>query len=304
MRARWKDIKTTNMAALKTPETLKAAIWHHFGFRSNKENELDKSKAICKACQMEVKYCGNTTNLRNHMMRHHQDIISKPATGPQQMTLKQTLQLPTNSARSVKITEAIAGFICKDMRPYSVVENVGFRRLMKVMEPNYVIVSRKRLSEEVIPNMYQTVKDGVMCKLKTAERVGITSVTWTSVATESYMSVTAHYIDELWNLVSYVLQTTEVQTDHRSVSLAEILTKAMEEWGLLSKDPAIVTDNAANMIRAVEITGLTHVGCFAHIINLASQAGLKLPNGKKKCFLQKHLSKSRRSDRIRSDRIE
>ncbi|XP_048020934.1 E3 SUMO-protein ligase ZBED1-like [Megalobrama amblycephala] len=279
------------MAALKTPETLKAAIWHHFGFRSNKENELDKSKAICKACQMEVKYCGNTTNLRNHMMRHHQDIISKPATGPQQMTLKQTLQLPTNSERSVKITEAIAGFICKDMRPYSVVENVGFRRLMKVMEPNYVIVSRKHLSEEVIPNMYQTVKDGVVCKLKTAERVGITSDTWTSVATESYMSVTAHYIDELWNLVSYVLQTTEVQTDHRSVSLAEMLTKAMEEWGLLSKDPAIVTDNAANMICAVEITGLTHVGCFEHIINLASQAGLKLPNVARLLGRVRHIAK-------------
>ncbi|XP_051973794.1 E3 SUMO-protein ligase ZBED1-like [Xyrauchen texanus] len=285
------DVKQA--VALKTPETLKAPIWHHFGFRTrNTENELDKSKAICKACQMEVKYCGNTTNLRNHMMRHHQDIIlSKPATGPQQMTLKKTLQLPTNSARSVKITEAIAGFICKDMRPYSVVENVGFRRLMKVMEPNYVIVSRKRLSEEVIPNMYQTVKDGVMCKLKTAERVGITSDTWTSVATESYMSVTVHYIDELWNLVSYVLQTTEVETNHRSVCLAEMLTKAMEEWGLMSKDPAIVTDNAANMVRAVEITGLTHVGCFAHIINLASQAGLKLPNVARLLGRVRHIAK-------------
>ncbi|KAJ8014101.1 hypothetical protein DPEC_G00036760 [Dallia pectoralis] len=55
--------------------------------------------------------------------------------------------------------------------------------------------------------------------------------------------------------------------NHRSVSLAEMLTKAMEEWGLMSKDPAIVTDNAANMVCAVEITGLTHGGCFAHIIN-------------------------------------
>ncbi|XP_051980577.1 E3 SUMO-protein ligase ZBED1-like [Xyrauchen texanus] len=99
--------------------------------------------------------------------------------------------------------------------------------------------------------MYQTVKDGVMCKLKTAERVGITSDTWTSVATESYMSVTVHYIDELWNLVSYVLQTTEVEANHRSVCLAEMLTKAMEEWGLMSKDPAIVTDNAANMQPAI-----------------------------------------------------
>lgn len=145
--------------ALKMPKTLKATIWHHFGFRNDKEtDELDKSKAICKAYQMEVKYCRNTTNLRNHMLRHHQDLMSKSSTGPQQMKLEQTLQLPANSARSVKITEEIAGFICKDMWPYSVVENEGFRRLMKVTEPHYVMLSRKRLSEEVIPKMYQSVK--------------------------------------------------------------------------------------------------------------------------------------------------
>lgn len=81
---------------------------------------------------------------------------------------------------------------------------------------------------------------------------------------QNLTSVTAHYIDEEWNLISYVLQTTEVETDHRSASLAEMLTVALEEWGLMSKDPAMVTDNAANMVRAVEIMGLSHIGCFAH----------------------------------------
>ena len=98
-------------------------------------------------------------------------------------------------------------FICKDMRPYSVVENDGFRQLMKVAEPHYVMVSRKRLSQEVIPNMYRSVKENVKSHLQSAERVGDT---WTSVATQSYMSVTAHFIDDEWNLVSYVLQTRVV----------------------------------------------------------------------------------------------
>lgn len=112
---------------------------------------------------------------------------------------------------------------------------------MKVVAPQYGMVSRKRLSEEVIPNMYQTVRQTVKDKIQVAERVGVTSDTWTSVATESYMSVTAHFIDDEWNLVSYMLQTKEVETDHRSVSLAEILTAAMEEWGLMGKDPAVET---------------------------------------------------------------
>lgn len=94
------------------------------------------------------------------MLRHHQDLTSKLSTGPQQMKLEQTLQLPANSARSVW--------------PYSVVENEGFRQLMKVTEPHYVTVSQKRLSEEVIPNMYQSVKEHVKSKLQSAERVAIT----------------------------------------------------------------------------------------------------------------------------------
>lgn len=153
------------------------------------------------------------------------------------------------------------------------------------------MVSWKRLSEEVIPDMYQSVKEHVKSKLQSAERVAITSDTWTSVATESYMSVTTHYIDEEWNLISYVLQTTEVESDHRSTCLAEMLTAAIEKWGRMRKDPAIVTDNAANMVCAVVMMGLTHVGCFAHIINLASQAGLKLPNIARLLGRVRHIAK-------------
>uniref|UniRef100_A0A8C5C1H1 HAT C-terminal dimerisation domain-containing protein n=1 Tax=Gadus morhua TaxID=8049 RepID=A0A8C5C1H1_GADMO len=56
-----------------------------------------------------------------------------------------------------------------------------------------------------------------------------------------------------------------------------MLSGAIEEWGLTSKTPAVVTNNAANMVRAVELLQLTHVGCFAHTLNLASQVGLKIP---------------------------
>ncbi|KAM8766865.1 E3 SUMO-protein ligase ZBED1-like [Acanthopagrus schlegelii] len=113
--------------------------------------------------------------------------------------------------------------------------------------------------------------------MQSAERVAITCDTWTSLSTQSYMTVTSHYIDNEWCLMSHVLQTTEVLTSHTAINIADMLTGAIQEWGLTSKDPAVVTDNAANMVRAVEIMQLMHVGCFAHTLNLASQAGLKVP---------------------------
>lgn len=265
-------------ASLKAaPGSLRADVWTHFGFKDSENgDERDRTKTVCKICNKEVKYCGNTTNLRNHLKRHHPDT---QASGLKQTQLEQSLacKLPANSTRAQKITEAVATFICKDIRPYCVVENDGFRNLIKTLEPRYVVPTRKHLSEVTVPNMYANVKESIAASLQAAERVALTCDCWTSRATDSYMTITAHFIDGDWNLMSNVLQTRAVETSHTANNLRDILTEAITEWELANKDPAIVTDNAANIVLAVEKMGRFHVGCFAHILNLAAQAALKVP---------------------------
>lgn len=54
------------------PSPMKAIIWTYFGIHSLEgNNALDKTDAICKLCKGKVKYFGNTTNLRTHVIRHH-----------------------------------------------------------------------------------------------------------------------------------------------------------------------------------------------------------------------------------------
>ncbi|RXN23947.1 zinc finger BED domain-containing 1-like protein [Labeo rohita] len=77
--------------------------------------------------------------------------------------------------------------------------------------------------------------------------------------------------------MSHVLQTRAMHKSHTGSNIAELLKAALEEWDLVSKDPAIVTDNAANMSVAAELAGMLHFRCFAHTLNLASQRALKLP---------------------------
>ncbi|XP_076742690.1 E3 SUMO-protein ligase ZBED1-like [Maylandia zebra] len=262
------------------PPSLKADVWQHFGFKNCEDSEEpDKSKAVCKMCKMEVKHCGNTTNLRNHLTRHHPDIPLAKTADTKQRSLEKAfaMKLASTSPRAQKITQSVATFICKDIRPYSVVENDGFQNLINTLEPRYVLPSRKHLSEVVIPNMYEKVKHDVTASLKSAERVAITCDSWTSRATDNYLTITSHHIDQEWRLVSHVLQTRTTEASHTAANLSEIMFKAIEEWELTNKNPVIVTDNAANMVRAVEITGWLHIGCFAHTLNLASQAGLKVP---------------------------
>ena len=49
--------------------------------RKKESDELDKSLAVCKLCHTNVKYSGNTTNLRAHLKRHHPDKVMLMLTG-------------------------------------------------------------------------------------------------------------------------------------------------------------------------------------------------------------------------------
>ena len=94
-------------ASLKTPPGLKADVWKHFGFKSYKDkDELDKTNAVCKLCRRDVPYTGNTTNLRNHIARHHGE-LAKPTSSSQTALEKAfCVKFPSNSTRALSISWA------------------------------------------------------------------------------------------------------------------------------------------------------------------------------------------------------
>lgn len=52
------------------PGRTKSPVWKEFGFYMGADGKLDKSRAICRHCLTGVRYCGNTTNLHTHLVRH------------------------------------------------------------------------------------------------------------------------------------------------------------------------------------------------------------------------------------------
>ena len=117
------------------PARLKSKVWKKFGLYL-KNRVLDKSVAICKDCKTAIKYSGSTTNLNTHLVRRHGETARRRLA--QTLTEIQDLfqpKLTHNSARAKIITASITWFVVKDKRPYSVVENDGFRDMIKTLEP-------------------------------------------------------------------------------------------------------------------------------------------------------------------------
>ena len=63
-----------------------------------------------------------------------------------------------------------------------------------------------------------------------AQHVSFTTDGWTSGATQSYITVTAHYINDQWEMKSATLQTRPLFESHTVTNLADVLKKSVVEW--------------------------------------------------------------------------
>ena len=63
------------------------------------------------------------------------------------------------------------------------------------------------------------------------EFVAITTDFWTSRNTESYITVSCHFLDKLWEMKSCILSTYQVKMDHTGENIASELRKVADEWG-------------------------------------------------------------------------
>lgn len=98
--------------------------------------------------------------------------------------------------KTKQMDQLIMEMIATDIRPLSIVENEGFRRLLNFAAPKYKIKSRSYFTTTLLPQLYDRVKIKVKDCLKDVKIVSFTCDVWTSKCNEhSLLSLTAHFLD-------------------------------------------------------------------------------------------------------------
>ena len=172
-------------------------------------------------------------------------------------------------------SKKLVEFIAKEMMPLSIVESESFKELIHFCDPRITIPSRSTLSTSWLPNLYKEKKDELINQLQQVESVALTTDMWTSRTNEGFLTVTAHFIDNEMQFFSKVLSTVNVPENHTSANIALRLTDVINTWELDRKVTGIVTDNAANMMKAVSDMKLMQISCFAHTLNLVVTSSIK-----------------------------
>ena len=279
-----------------TPANRSALVWKFFGFKKDASGKLLKdARAICKHCKHGVAHGGGTTNLRNHLRVNHpslyEELLSSSkdsqgeSSGSKQDTMDRFLhsstsgeKLSSSSQRAKMLSDAIAEFIARDMRPVNVVDGLGFLNLMHVAEPRYITPCRKTIME-LIQRKYTDLKRDIRGHVAQQEWMSLTTDMWTSKAGDGYISLTAHFICRNFEMLHRNLETRHLPGVHDHSHLANALRASASEWCInLAHVSAFTTDNAANIVKTVkEDLEITHLPCAGHTLNLAVQSALKVP---------------------------
>lgn len=229
------------------------------------ENIDDPNTVFVQQHSSETQNQPSTSSLLTSKITH-----TSIKTSQSQTVMDSFIPRPLSMNKSQKIDEQLGIMIAKEFQPFSIVENVEFRKFVNMLNPNYAIPSRKTVSKSIIPQLLEKTKQKVKMNLSNAKYIAFTTDGWTSLNNDSFVAITVHYIDSIeCVLKSYLLGCYYFEQAHTAINLSEFMNKCFDEWEISEKIKIAVSDNAANITSAISLnSNWRHMPCLAHSINL------------------------------------
>ncbi|XP_011884114.1 PREDICTED: zinc finger BED domain-containing protein 1-like [Vollenhovia emeryi] len=274
----------------------KSAAWNHF-------TKVCATKVRCKYCAMELKYCGNTTNLWTHVSGRHNikrlndcvDLTTEidensnmpvieaksskesdiPSKQSKLCTIEDSFQKITaykgGGIRAAELNSALMFMIAHDHLPLLTPDRTGFKYFIKRALPLYKPPCRKTVTK-MMRDKYDVLTVKIRNIIKELESYCLTADIWTNIqTTTSYLGLTLHYYKNGKNMQSVTIGVQALNESHTAAYISTIIFEICCQWGIeIDKISVIVTDNGENMVKAAKDTfgKAKHLPCFAHTINL------------------------------------
>uniref|UniRef100_A0A671P1N0 BED-type domain-containing protein n=1 Tax=Sinocyclocheilus anshuiensis TaxID=1608454 RepID=A0A671P1N0_9TELE len=271
-------------------------VWNYFEVADN-----DDKTAVCKLYTAKISRGGtsvknfNTANLITHLKcRHakeHDEFVKAKAEAALATKAKcqtkasvtpsiaqvfdSTRKFKSDSTKAREITRKVMEFMALDDQPFSVVEDTGFQRLVRHLEPRYTLPSRCYFADVCLPEIYNRVADHVHKLLHNDSAMSFTTDIWSSdVSPTSMLSLTAQWIDCDFKL-KVLLHSQEFTGSHTSLAISQAFTDMLDKWKIdRSRVHAVVRDNARNMAKAMTDSEIMSLPCMAHSLQLAVNEGI------------------------------
>jgi len=274
----------------KKKTSSRSYVWDHFSRKKGNPN-----KCNCHYCGKELA-CpskSGTSTLKKHLELSCKAFKAWKSTNTDQT---QTVigrdggdgSLTMYKVSELVIREASIEMLILGELPLSFIESVAWRHFCSKAK-SYKPVSRRTTTREIV--MLYVKKKVAMKKIlgKSQQRMSLTTDIWVSNNTgESYMVITAHFVDVDWKLKKMIIGFKHV-TDHNCGTICKVLLECLAEWDIrrifcTTVDNATANNTALTKFKktmkligddALVLKGeYMHMRCAAPILNLVVKEGL------------------------------
>jgi hypothetical protein len=180
-----------------------------------------------------------------------------------------------NEKRQNELRQFLVDWLVHDSRPLKIVQSEYFRRLIRELDPAFIIPDVK-LVKAIIHRAYNHSVPLLRQKLQEqATSLSLTCDLWTACNRTGYLGITGSYVDNNFIMNEVTLAVTYVRYPHTANHIREVLEYIINEWNLKGKILSITTDNGSNIKKAVnDMEGIDWLGCKAHTLQLVVGKGL------------------------------
>ncbi|CAL9012690.1 unnamed protein product [Prunus brigantina] len=187
-----------------------SGVWDHFT-KTKYEDETSEARCICKYCKKDYACDGKrngTSTLWHHLRSQCKSSLLRHEKRQKVLSFEGQVKggnLVAHAFSKERCRIACVKMIIRDELPFSHVEGIGFREFLNEAQPIFDLSSRTTIARDVW-DLYQEEKAKIKSVLThNAQRISLTTDTWTSIQNINYMVLTAHFIDDDWVLHKRIL---------------------------------------------------------------------------------------------------
>ncbi|TXG47467.1 hypothetical protein EZV62_026761 [Acer yangbiense] len=308
-------------AVIINSSRLKSVVWNDF----DRVKKGDTCVAVCRHCKKKLSgsSTSGTSHLRNHLIRcqrrnNHGIAPFCPSRGKkkegtlalvnidqeqkkdevlnivnlkyeQEQMKDDTVNIGNNNLDQRRSRYDLARMIILHGYPLTMVDHVGFRVFVKNLQPLFELVTSSRIEADCM-EIYAKEKQKVYEMLdKLPGKISLSADVWAASGDSKYLCLTAHYVDEDWQLKKKTLNFVPIDPSQTEDMDSEVIMSCLMDWDIdrklfsLTFDSGNSSDNIVGRIkdrlsqnRFLYLNGqLFDVRCATHVVSLMVQDALE-----------------------------
>ncbi|CAG8813604.1 45323_t:CDS:2 [Gigaspora margarita] len=222
--------------------------WDYFETETTDKGDFDVCQ-ICKKKNIDIRYIydSSTGNMLGHLWSKHRIDKDHPEEQP-----------------------------LMDCQPIHILRSQAFCRLLNYIEAGFHIPCEPTV-KKMIDKAYDWSCNQLFGMMNTdGGFINLTMNMWSSRTNQGYIGVTATWIDSNFELKEALLAIKLLPLPHTAEAIEDSFNQVIENWGLTRRVFCIMTNNGANVKKAIGLmNNVTQLSCSAHTLQLSVLKGLK-----------------------------